>query len=187
MNLTEAQEIKIVFSGPMGAGKTTAIATISEIAPLRTEVENNDRETSAKETTTAALDYGQLTLADGTMLRLYGTPGQDRFEFMWSILGQGALGVIVLLDGSRADALAQLKLYLKAFSGALGRGTLVIGVGRSDHAGALPMDLYKNEIERGGRAVPIFRVDVRRREDVLLLIETLMCQLEISQSWEGDA
>ena len=182
----DQQEIKIVFSGPMGAGKTTAIAAISEIEPLRTEVVNNDREHCAKETTTVAMDFGQIQLADGTMVRLYGTPGQDRFEFMWSILGRGALGIILLLDGSRPDALVQMRVYLKAFQTALQNGTLVIGVGRTDQPGAHPMEAYKNELERGSRAVPVFRVDVRRRDDVLLLIETLMCQLETSRTWGNE-
>lgn len=178
------QEIKIVFSGPMGAGKTTAIAAISDIPPVVTEVGNSDRVTFDKATTTVALDFGQLELDDGTVVRLYGTPGQERYSFMWSILGRGALGVILLLDGSQPDAMHQMNKYLEAFDGPLQAGTLVIGIGRSDQLGAAPIQAYQRQLERSALAVPIFRVDVRQRDDVLLLIETLMCQLEANSSWE---
>ena len=76
------QQLKIVFTGPMGAGKTTAIRAISDAPPVSTEVGNSDRQSSVKESTTVALDYGELTLEDGTCLRIYGTPGQARFSFM---------------------------------------------------------------------------------------------------------
>ena len=99
------REIKIVFAGPMGAGKTTAIRSISDTPPVSTEVDNTDRAAYDKESTTVALDYGQLLLDDGTAVRLYGTPGQERFSFMWEILCSGAIGVILLIDGSSANAL----------------------------------------------------------------------------------
>src|SRR5690606_37353134 len=109
------REYKLIFAGSMGAGKTTAIAAISEISPVRTDVENTDRASHQKATTTAAMDYGEVTLAGGDKLRLYGTPGQTRFDFMWKILGKGALGVIILVDNSRPDPLADLREYLQAF------------------------------------------------------------------------
>ena len=75
------REYKLVFAGSMGAGKTTAIGAISEIPPVRTDVANSDLATFAKATTTAAMDYGEVTLDGGDKLRLYGTPGQARFDF----------------------------------------------------------------------------------------------------------
>jgi signal recognition particle receptor subunit beta len=101
-------EFKIVFSGPMGAGKTTAIGAISDEPPVSTDVTNTDRATCDKAQTTAGLDYGRIVLDDGVSVRLYGTPGQLRFRFMWEILGQHAAGVIVLIDASQRDALVQL-------------------------------------------------------------------------------
>lgn len=179
----ELGEVKIVFGGPMGAGKTTAIAAISDIPPVQTDVSNNDRDAFDKATTTVALDYGQVQLEDGTVVRLYGTPGQERFNFMWSILGQGALGVVLLLDASQADAQHHLNTYLDAFEPAVRSNTLVIGVGRSEAPGAQPMHVYLHQLERRKLVLPIFRVDVRRRADVLLLINTLLCQLEASAAW----
>lgn len=181
----DAAEVKIVFSGPMGAGKTTAIAAISEVSPVRTEVGNNDRAAFDKDSTTVALDYGQITLGDGTVVRLYGTPGQERFDFMWSILGRGALGVVLLLDASQTEALHQLDRYLEAFADAVRDGALVIGVGRSEQPGALSMHEFSRRVARLDHAVPMFSVDVRRREHVLLLVETLTCLLEATEATEA--
>jgi len=180
-------ELKIVFSGPMGAGKTTAIGAISEVPPVLTDVQNNDRASCDKDNTTVALDFGQITLEDGTVVRLYGTPGQDRFDFMWSILGQGALGVVLLLDASRADALRHMDQYLEAFAESARAGTLVIGVGRTDLPGAMPLHEFQRRLQAGEHCLPLFSVDVRRREHVLLLIETLTCLLEAGEHGEGNA
>ena len=80
----------ILFAGPMGAGKTTAIRTLSDIPVVSTEAANTDRAQSDKETTTVALDYGEISVSDEEKVRLYGIPGQRRFEFMWKILRERA-------------------------------------------------------------------------------------------------
>ena len=172
------QEIKIVFAGPMGAGKTTAIRAISTIAPVSTEVANTDDSHCAKETTTVALDYGQLELDDGTVVRLYGTPGQERFSFMWEILSKGALGIILLIDASSSTALADLATYANQFRRCGSLAPLVIGVGRLPVDARRQLDEYTRALGTHENATPIFGVDVRRREDVLLLIDTLLCLLE---------
>ena len=79
------QRLKIVFSGPMGAGKTQAIATLSDISVVSTEVKNTDLHINAKALTTVGMDYGEMTLEDGVSIGLYGTPGQERFNFIWPI------------------------------------------------------------------------------------------------------
>ena len=172
------QELKIVFTGPMGAGKTTAIRSISDIPPVSTEVDNTDRATCDKDSTTVGLDYGQLVLEDGTSVRLYGTPGQERFSFMWEILSKGAIGVILLIDGSTPTALEDLRSYAQAFHRFSPDQAFVIGVGRSNPEDAGLLDRYAQALAAGGIIAPVFDVDVRKREDVLLLVETLLCILE---------
>lgn len=171
-------EFKIVFTGPMGAGKTTAIAAISDEPPVSTDVTNTDRAAFDKAQTTAGLDYGRIALDDGASVRLYGTPGQLRFRFMWDILGHNAAGVIVLIDASQRDALVQLDAFVEAFGGGK-RTPIVVGVGRSGEPGALPLDAFAQRLESHGMTLPVFGVDVRRRDDVLLLVDTLLCLLEL--------
>lgn len=178
-------EFKIVFTGPMGAGKTTAIAAISDAAPVSTDVQNNDHATFDKDTTTAGLDYGSIAL-DDDLVRLYGTPGQARFRFMWDILGHNAAGIIVLIDAAQADALVQLDAFVDAF-GAGRTAPMAVGVGRCGQAGALPLDAFALRLESRGIALPVFGVDVRRREDVLLLLDTVLCLLEAPGAARVDA
>ena len=178
MSRTETGEFKIVFTGPMGAGKTAAIAAISEVEPVRTEVENTDRVAHAKESTTVGFDFGRITLADGSVVRLYGTPGQVRYRFMWDILGRGAAGVIVLLDASQPGALVQLDLFVDAFLPHVPQGALVVGVGRTGERGAPSTDAFASRLDARGIVAPVLSVDVRRSEDVMMLVRTLVCILD---------
>src|SRR3712207_3217009 len=102
-----ARSLKIVVTGPFGAGKTSLISTISEIDVLSTEKGVTDRPQADKPKTTVAMDFGRLTIDDELSLYLFGTPGQKRFDFMWEILAEGMLGFIVLVDASRPDAASE--------------------------------------------------------------------------------
>lgn len=171
------KEYKILFTGTVGAGKTTAIGCVSDAAPVVTDVRNSDMSIN-KERTTVGLDFGQLTLDNGDRLRLFGTPGQARFDFLWKILVRNALGVIVLMDNSRPDPLADLAVYLDGFSEALKTIPCAIGVGRMETHPLPDLDDYAEALAATGRVFPILGVDVRNRGDVILLIDTLLMQLE---------
>lgn len=180
------REHKIVFVGSMGSGKTTAIRNVSDTAPVSTEVDNSARHEFAKATTTVAMDYGEVALSDGDVLRLYGTPGQTRFEFMWRILGRGALGFVFLVDNSRPDPCQDLKDYLDAFDDLLKDGVAVIGIGRTETHPAPALDAYYELLAARHSHVPAFAVDVRRRDDVLLLLDTLFHQIEAAAPADVD-
>jgi len=94
---------KIVFTGPVGAGKTTAIRTLSDIEPISTEQYATDETKNLKEETTVAMDYGSMMLGGKERIHLYGTPGQKRFDFMWEILSEGSIGLIVLANNRAND------------------------------------------------------------------------------------
>lgn len=174
-------DYKLVFTGTMGAGKTTAIAAISEIPPISTDVDNVDLEGYDKPSTTVALDYGEVTLEGGEKMRLFGTPGQARFDFMWHILAQGALGVIILVDNSRDDPVEDARVYLNAFSDAARASRVVIGLGRTDQHPTPGIDAYAAMLDEMQLSVPVLSVDVREREDVLFLVDVLFHQIEAAQ------
>lgn len=177
-------EVKLLFAGPMGAGKTTAIRAISEVEPIATEVANTDLVESAKLETTVAMDYGQLTLDNGDTLRLYGSPGQRRFDFMWRLLADGALGIVVLLDNSRADPLADLEHFVVAFAPMIAAGRVVIAPGRLDTHPSPSLDDYLARLDALGHFVPVVPADVRRRDDVLRLLDVLFEQIELAEETE---
>lgn len=173
------QRLKIVFSGPMGAGKTQAIASLSDIPVVSTEVMNTDLDANAKLLTTVGMDYGELTIEGGSSIGLYGTPGQERFSFIWPILSQGALGVVILIDHSAADPVADLAHYLKTFDG-IYDGRIVVGVTQVDKMPEREFSIYRDWLSSNGRNLPVFAADMRKREDVLLLVESIIASLEQS-------
>lgn len=172
--------IKLIITGPPGAGKTTAIAAISEVPPVRTDQKTTDDLSSVKDGTTVAMDFGEITLDDGQKVFLYGTPGQKRFEFMWKILVDGGLGLIILVDCSRPDSLEDLKEYLENFSDFIEETGLVVGVTRSAPPDTPSLDDVYEVLESTGRLFPAFEVDIRKAEDVSLLIDALVSTLEFS-------
>ena len=169
---------KIVFSGPVGAGKTAAIAAVSDTPPISTEARASDATRELKSATTVALDYGLIRLDGGEQIHLYGTSGQERFNFMWQILSEGALGVVLLVANHRPQPLADLRYYLDAFRPFIDQTRLAVGVTYMDQSAEPRLEDYHRTLADAGMKAPVFEVDARERRDVALLVQALLLSLD---------
>ena len=169
---------KIIFSGPVGAGKTTSIATISDVEPFVTEQIATDHVRDRKEQTTVAMDYGMLKLENNERVHLYGTPGQERFNFMWDILTDGGVGLILLIDNKRPNPLDDFAFFLQLFKKFIEQTAVVVGVTRMDLTLKPILQDYHRVMRELSLNIPVFEVDARERKDVSYLVQTLMYSLD---------
>lgn len=171
---------KLIFTGPSGAGKSTAISILSDIPVVMTEAKSNEvtKEHQYKQTITVALDYGTMKLPNADKIHLYGTPGQERFNFMWEILAEGGLGLVLLIDNTRTDPLADMLFFIKAFSHFIKKDNFAIGITRMDLSNKPKLLDYHQKLRPLGLNPPVFEVDARNKRDVSLLLQALLYSLD---------
>ncbi|GHE95563.1 ATP-binding protein [Streptomyces longispororuber] len=173
---TAAAAVKIVIVGGFGVGKTTMVGSVSEIRPLTTEETmteagigvDDDYGSETKTATTVAMDFGRISISEELVLYLFGTPGQERFWFLWNGLFEGALGAVVLIDTRRLEVSFDVIGRLEE------RGVpFIIAVNDFPDAPRHPVEALRTALDLE-KEVPIVHCDARRRTSSRDALLTLM-------------
>lgn len=139
------RKLKIVIGGAFNAGKTQFVTTISEIATVQTERRVTDETRLIKPFTTAALDFGRITMNKHLSLHLYGTPGQRRFDFMWAALARGMRGLVILVDSTRPATFAETRAILEFFRPY--NVPTIVAANKQDRPGAVVLDQLRDVLQ----------------------------------------
>ncbi len=175
--MKELRKIKIVIAGPFAAGKTQFINTVSEIKTVATERRTSTAsEKNVKDYTTVAMDFGKIKIDDQNELYLFGTPGQSRFDFMWEILGEGALGIIVLVDSTDPKTFHEARKIINFFQSRF-PVPIVVGANKQDMPNAWTPEDVKFALDiTEEEEIPVIPLSAKDKEQVK---KTLLALLDI--------
>jgi uncharacterized protein len=165
--------LKIVVTGAYAAGKTQFIQSISEIDVVSTEAEvQHEEEAEIKSQTTVALDFGKITINPEIALYLFGTPGQERFDFMWEILAQGCIGYVVMVDSTRPAHLREAYNVIRFFTNMIDVPFVVVA-NKQDDPSCLPVDYIRYRLGLPDY-IPVLPCVATDRENVKYILLTLL-------------
>jgi signal recognition particle receptor subunit beta len=182
-------DYKVLFTGSVCSGKTTAIRSLSDIETVDTDASVSDSAIRRKKKTTIAMDYGVLDLSDSARLHLYGTPGQERFKFMWELmmsdLVHDAEALVLLVDNTRTDPFKDIRFYVEEFRDFIVRRRLIIAVTHSDEQAEPDHDYYMEELKSMGLFTTVLFIDARDPTSVLTIVSELVGHREKNIDWDG--
>jgi uncharacterized protein len=166
--------IKILFAGPVGAGKTTAIRALSDVEPISTEVSMSESAIENKLTTTVAFDYSTIRLDADTTVHLYGLPGQNRLDFMRPIVADGAMGAVILLDASSPSLQEDCTYWISSLQSINEDMPLAFGVSKTDIGSGFSLGELRETVRKAGIEAPIMTIDPRDAKQSEQLIRALL-------------
>jgi len=172
--MTGDDTVKIVFAGPLGAGKTTAIRSVSDTAPVSTEVPLLEDVPGDKETTTVALDFSTIDLDDGTVVQLFGLPGQEHFSFMRGIVMTGALGTVLVLNGADARVAEECRSWLESLRDVAEEVPIVVGITKTDIAPDFDLGEVRSVLRAAGVQAPVMTFDARDADQTGQVLRSLL-------------
>jgi small GTP-binding protein len=169
------QSVKVVVTGPFNAGKTTFIKAVSEITVLSTERQVSDTSGEGGGETTVAMDFGRITVSDDVVLYLFGTPGQERFSFMWETLSEGMLGFVLLVDATSEDSVSDAKSMIGFFT-QMSDVPFVVAANKVAAEDVDELRLVRDSLELDD-AVPLLPVDARDKDSVKAVLLGLLYKI----------
>jgi small GTP-binding protein len=169
------QSVKVVVTGPFNAGKTTFIKAVSEITVLSTERQISDAAGEGSGETTVAMDFGRITISDDVVLYLFGTPGQERFSFMWETLSEGMLGFVLLVDADDQESYEDAKSMI-AFFRNMSDVPFVVAANKVPATDVKTLRAVRTAIALADD-VPLLPVDAREKESVKAVLLGLLYRI----------
>lgn len=174
------QSVKVVVTGPFNAGKTTFIKAVSEITVLSTERQVSAASGEGSGETTVAMDFGRITISDDVVLYLFGTPGQERFSFMWETLSEGMLGFVLLVDADDKDSYEDAKSMIEFFRN-MSDVPFVVAANKVPPTDMKTLRAVRTAIGLSDE-IPLLPVDARDKESVKAVLLGLLYRILDSMS-----
>jgi uncharacterized protein len=174
------QTVKMVVTGPFNAGKTEFIRSVSEIDVVSTERKVSSEAEQIKDMTTVAMDFGRISVDNGLVLYLFGTPGQRRFNFMWEILSEGMLGFVVMIDSTRPETFREARRILETFR-AYAPTPYVVAANKQDRQDAWDVEDMRIalRLDPSVKLIDCVATDKEKVKTILLeLLYTILTEME---------
>lgn len=174
------QSVKVVVTGPFNAGKTTFIKSVSEITVLSTERQVSDVSGEGGGETTVAMDFGRITISDDVVLYLFGTPGQERFSFMWETLSEGMLGFVLLVDADSQESISDAASMIEFFTN-MSDVPFVVAANKVREGDTASLNGIRTRLSLAD-SVPLLPCDARDKDGVKAVLLGLLYEILDSMS-----